>query len=193
MAQRGPKPKPVELREHWLEQFRSGTINLAELARRAGVSVSTVHRELRRRGVETAGYRGGRRTPLTVARRVVALYRRGLSLRRVAQRTGLSAEGARKVLQRAGVQLRPRAPSCPLRDPYGRPIRLRRFGPRLRALRQAAGLSRAQLAAQAGLHPLTVGALEAGRQTPQWTTLKKLAGALGVNLAAFGVQIAPPP
>src|SRR5262245_27492651 len=144
MAQRGPKPKPVELREPWLAQFRAGAINLAELARRAGVSVTTVYRELRRRGIEPTGYRGGRRTPPSVAPRVVALYRRGLSLRLVAQRTGLSPEGARKVLRRAGLQLR--APSCPLYDPQGRPVRLRRFGPRLRALRRAAGLSQARLA-----------------------------------------------
>jgi DNA-binding XRE family transcriptional regulator len=188
MAKRGPKPRPVRLRPRWLEQYRAGLINLAELARRAGVSVTTAYKELKRRGVDTSGQRGGPRTPRRTAQWAVALYRRGLSLRLVARQVGLSHEGVRRLLRHAGVTSRPAWERFPLRAPDGRPVRLRHFGPRLQALRRAAGCSRAELATKSGLHQLTIAALEAGRHVPQWGTLVRLARALGVGLEAFGIR-----
>lgn len=59
------------------------------------------------------------------------------------------------------------------------------FGPRLRVLREAAGLTQAQLAEGAGLHPQAVVKLERGEREPAWATVLALAEALGVDCLAF--------
>ena len=63
------------------------------------------------------------------------------------------------------------------------------FAGRLRELREAAGLSRLDLALKAGLKPGTVRDLEQGRRKPQWATVLALAGALGESCEVFN---APP-
>ena len=53
----------------------------------------------------------------------------------------------------------------------------------LRDLRMDAGLSQAELARRAGVHPLTVTAIEVGRRPrPHPSTRKKIADALGVRV-----------
>jgi transcriptional regulator with XRE-family HTH domain len=59
------------------------------------------------------------------------------------------------------------------------------FGPRLRELREAAGLTQVQLAEQAGLHPQGVIKLERGEREPAWSTVVALAAALGVSCERF--------
>jgi transcriptional regulator with XRE-family HTH domain len=59
------------------------------------------------------------------------------------------------------------------------------FGPRLRELRESAGLTQSQLAERAGLHPQGVVKLERGEREPAWATAVALARALGVDLNAF--------
>ena len=68
-------------------------------------------------------------------------------------------------------------------------------GARLRALREAAGLSQLDLAAAAGVRHQTVSKLELelGRRSPEPRTLAKLAGALGTEPAAFVALRAPAP
>lgn len=61
----------------------------------------------------------------------------------------------------------------------------RQFGKRLRALREAAGRSQADLAARAGLSRVFVNQLEAGTRDPSLSTLTRLAKALGVTLSAL--------
>jgi transcriptional regulator with XRE-family HTH domain len=63
------------------------------------------------------------------------------------------------------------------------------FGPRLKELRIAAGLSRNQLAEKTGGVVLvrTVEALEQGRNYPSWPAVLALAAALGVTPDAFTV------
>ena len=56
---------------------------------------------------------------------------------------------------------------------------------RLRALREAAGLSRYALARAAGIHPGTYGRYEAGRKMITLETAGRIAAALGVSLAVF--------
>jgi transcriptional regulator with XRE-family HTH domain len=56
-----------------------------------------------------------------------------------------------------------------------------RLALRLRALRQARGLTQAQLAAKAGLSREYLARLETARQDPTLTTLEKLAKALKVT------------
>jgi transcriptional regulator with XRE-family HTH domain len=59
------------------------------------------------------------------------------------------------------------------------------FGARLKALREAAGLSQPQLAERAGCNKFTVAKMEQGRQEPAWPLVLALAGALGVEVGAF--------
>lgn len=59
------------------------------------------------------------------------------------------------------------------------------FAGRLRALREAAGLSIVQLSERAGLPRQTIHLLENGQRQPSLDTARKLAAALGASLAAF--------
>jgi transcriptional regulator with XRE-family HTH domain len=60
------------------------------------------------------------------------------------------------------------------------------FAVRLKALREARGLSQAELAEAAGLHLSVVFKIEQGvRDDPAWSTVQALAEALGVEVTAF--------
>lgn len=60
------------------------------------------------------------------------------------------------------------------------------FGVRLKALREAAGLSQRALAEAAGMNVFGVAKLEQGAREPAWSTVMVLATALGVSCEAFG-------
>ncbi len=70
------------------------------------------------------------------------------------------------------------------------------FGDRLGAAREAAGLSRADLARRMGVRPQTVAGWEDDRAEPRANKLQKLAGVLNVSLSWLltgqGAGIAPP-
>ncbi|HYE90989.1 MAG: helix-turn-helix transcriptional regulator [Candidatus Rokubacteria bacterium] len=59
------------------------------------------------------------------------------------------------------------------------------LGDRIKALRAERELQQRQLAEKAGLTPSMVSQIESGRLTPSLHTLGKLAGALGVTIAAL--------
>src|SRR5437763_14555941 len=59
------------------------------------------------------------------------------------------------------------------------------FGERLKELREAAGLSQAQLVARTGRGLATVKAYEADRRSPSLDNAQRLAAALGVPVTAF--------
>jgi transcriptional regulator with XRE-family HTH domain len=59
------------------------------------------------------------------------------------------------------------------------------FGGRLRALREARGLSQAELGERAGLNQFSVAKLEQGVREPTWATALALARALGVEVQEF--------
>jgi excisionase family DNA binding protein len=61
----------------------------------------------------------------------------------------------------------------------------RRAGKRLRAIREAAGLNQIQLAAASGLTHEAISRLETGKCWPYAETVRKLAGALGVEPERF--------
>jgi transcriptional regulator with XRE-family HTH domain len=59
------------------------------------------------------------------------------------------------------------------------------FGPRLRELRAAAGLTQKALAKRAGLTREAVACLETGRNDPRWKTVLALCSVLGVTTDDF--------
>jgi transcriptional regulator with XRE-family HTH domain len=59
------------------------------------------------------------------------------------------------------------------------------FAARLRELREAAGLTQAQLAERAGMHLHGLTKLEQGDREPAWATVIALAEALGVSCDGF--------
>jgi transcriptional regulator with XRE-family HTH domain len=59
------------------------------------------------------------------------------------------------------------------------------FAHRLKALREAAGLTQEQLAERTGLYKFSIAKLEQGVQEPSWPTVLALAKALGVDCRAF--------
>jgi transcriptional regulator with XRE-family HTH domain len=59
------------------------------------------------------------------------------------------------------------------------------FAARLRELRDAAGLSQAQLADRAGMHLHGITKLEQGDREPSWATVLALAKALEVDCRSF--------
>lgn len=64
----------------------------------------------------------------------------------------------------------------------------RRCGQRLRALREAAGLTQLELAARSGLIHEAISRWETGRKTPNAASVRQLAGVLGVEPARFTGQ-----
>ena len=61
----------------------------------------------------------------------------------------------------------------------------RQFGKKLRTLREAAGMSQAALATQAGITREYVNRLEAGQHDPTLGLVQRLARVLGVTWTAF--------
>jgi len=65
----------------------------------------------------------------------------------------------------------------------------KKFGERVRRLRQAKGLSQEELAFRAGVHRTYLGSIERGERNPALKNIAAIAGALGVTLSelfAFG-------
>lgn len=60
-----------------------------------------------------------------------------------------------------------------------------RLGARLRALRQARGMTQEELAERAGLHPTYIAKIELGGRLPTLEALSSLAAALGVPAATI--------
>jgi transcriptional regulator with XRE-family HTH domain len=63
-----------------------------------------------------------------------------------------------------------------------------RFGPRLRSLREAAGLTQQQLADLVGVKWESVSRWERGTREPSWGNVLALGKALGVPCTAFQVE-----
>ncbi|MFL5341111.1 MAG: helix-turn-helix domain-containing protein [Gemmataceae bacterium] len=63
------------------------------------------------------------------------------------------------------------------------------FALRLKALREQARYTQAQLAEKAGLSPQAIAALEQGTRGPTWETVRRLALALGIGEQEFKVKL----
>jgi transcriptional regulator with XRE-family HTH domain len=68
-----------------------------------------------------------------------------------------------------------------------------KFGPQLRRLREAAGLTQVQLAELAGLHTQSVVKIERSERSPNWDSVVALAEALGCTPNDFLTEPEPPP
>jgi transcriptional regulator with XRE-family HTH domain len=141
------------------------------------------------------GRRSGRQPDYERRRQAAELRQQGLTFAEIARRLGITPRAARRlVLLAAGRRpgdLHPcsacsgplpgggrggRCPACVAADPAAA------FPERLRALRQAAGLTRRELATQAGMGVGTLAAYEQGRRRPVPQTLADLARVLGPGL-----------
>lgn len=67
------------------------------------------------------------------------------------------------------------------------------FGQRLRQLRKAAGLTQEALARNANLSLSALCKMELRNVDPSWSTVQRLARALGVSIAEFDTQETPAP
>jgi transcriptional regulator with XRE-family HTH domain len=69
------------------------------------------------------------------------------------------------------------------------------FAGRLVELREAAGITKYELARRAGMTRQALSLLERGEREPNWVTVQRLAAALGVSCEAFAdpSALAPPP
>ena len=198
MIQRHGRLIQITFPRRILERYASGELNHHDVAQIVGVSGDVALRELRRAGMDTSRstrkrLQGSRRLGVeNLDDTVTQLYGQGLSLRQIAHRLGLTQEGIRQILLRNGTQLRPRGARSPVVNGCGREAGRRRFAARLRKLRQAAGLTRSELATVCGLTRAAIWSLEKALRVPTWTTLLKLSKGLGVSLEALGVHTTPP-
>ena len=67
------------------------------------------------------------------------------------------------------------------------------FGPRLKELREKAGLTQKEVGEKVGVSTNTVARLERGENTPSWPTVVALAQALGVSCEDFMKEPEPQP
>jgi transcriptional regulator with XRE-family HTH domain len=72
-----------------------------------------------------------------------------------------------------------------LRNPVAKKRPKSAFGARLKARREAAGISQAELARQSGVHAVTISRLESGLLDPALSTIEALAAALGISAASL--------
>jgi len=70
---------------------------------------------------------------------------------------------------------------------------MEQFGKRLKQLREAAGLTQEGLARAAGLSTSAVARIEQRGKDPAWSTVQRLARALGVALSAFETEVEEEP
>ena len=192
----------MRIASHYLGEYRDGRITLQRLASLYGVSVATVWREMKRRGVSRGSRRG---RPVSSRKRsvVLALADQGLSRQQIAERLGVTPEWVRAILadNDLAVSLRilkcsrcgaPIATGHKVHQPkHGRDVLcvacLGRLpdvplGTRLKTLRLADNLSVAQLSEKSGLSRAAIGNYERGRGQPSGASARKLARALGVSL-----------
>jgi DNA-binding XRE family transcriptional regulator len=205
MTRQGTLPARLKFSARLLRQYRAEKITLQQLAAIHDVSVSTVWRELRRRGVCRGSRRGrppnkDRHTP------VMELAAQGWSRRQIADHLGVTPEWVRCILAEHGLAVSLQILKCrhcgaPIAS--GHKARQAEGDPRvlcvaclrqlpdppftevLRTLRLAGNLSLAQLSARSGLSRALLWNYERGLGRPSWESACRLAVALGVSVSAL--------
>src|SRR5262249_45884164 len=137
---------------------------------------------------------------------IARLHARGLSLAEIGRRVGMSREGVYQALAQMSRSQSPRSVPCgscraPILSPGALPsdegqalclpcLATRPevpFGVRLKAVRLAAGLMKAELADRVGVSLMTIHHYEAGARMPRWRQLVPLVRALGPGLVTLGL------
>jgi transcriptional regulator with XRE-family HTH domain len=194
-----------EIAPQLLNQYCAERVTLRQLAHVQGVSVTTIWRQLKRRGI----YRGSRRgRPKDQKKRATVLQRaaQGRSRRQIAEELGVTPEWVRSLLAEKGLAVslqilscrrcgtaiasghkaeqKPRVlcPAC-LRQQPELP-----FAERLKTFRLAQNLSRAQLSARCGLSRAVIGNYERGEGQPARQSARRLAAALHISMALLGCR-----
>jgi transcriptional regulator with XRE-family HTH domain len=202
MATNGTIVRELRISRRLLDQYRMGRITLQRLADIYDVSVATVWRALKQRGI-SRGSRRGRPRNTEKHSLVIGLAAQGLSRRQIAEQVGITPEWVRCILAHHGLFVSLRILKC---VQCGCPVAngrkagtgkrhpqllcancLRRcpnlaFGERLRALRLSANLSRAELGRRSNLSRALIGNYERGEALPTQQSAHKLAHGLGISL-----------
>lgn len=192
----------LKIAAHLIRQYQEEKITLQELATEHEVSVSTIWRELKRRGV-SRGSKRGRPTTRDKYPQVIALAGQGWTRRQIAEHLDLTPEWVRCILAEHGLTVSMRILKC---RQCGTPVTsghkaerneetlckfclLKQdhpaFADRLRAFRLAASLSQAQLSQLTGLSQAAIGIYERGQGQPTLESVRKLAHGLGVKVSAL--------
>jgi len=192
----------LEIAPELLRQYQAEEITLQQLAGLHGVSVSTIWRVLKRRGI-CRGSRRGRPVNTETREAVLVLAAQGWSRQQIAKQLKVTPEWVRSILAEQGLSVsyqilkcrqcgaviatghkahQPKAnrrvvcPSCLEKQPW-LPL-----SERLKSLRLAQNLSVAQLSAKSGLSRAAIGTYERGKGQPTPENARKLADGLGVSL-----------
>jgi transcriptional regulator with XRE-family HTH domain len=190
--------------EH-LTDYREEKVTLQQLADWYHVSVTTVWRELKRRGIRR-GSRRGRPKNACLRRTAAALARNGCSRQQIARRLGFSPEWVRLMLAEQGIASSMHVLRCrqcgaavatghktyqPRESRHALCAGCLRHRPeiplarRLKMIRLAGDTSVAQLSARSGLSRAAIGNYEHGRTRPSWDSMEKLARGLCVPVAVL--------
>jgi transcriptional regulator with XRE-family HTH domain len=193
----GGRPRIViDITKQILTRYTTGEMTSQDVALHYGISVDKAIRELRLAGADTSR---STRKKIFFARKLgvdglqekaLSLYDQGFSLNQIAKKYGVTHEGVRQILIRAGRNRRPPGSCIHVQGADGKPLNLRRFARQLRSLRKLAKITQDQLAELGGVSTATIRNLENGHGQPRWDTLVSLAQALGASPGVFGA--APP-
>lgn len=185
-----------------LDQYRAERATLRELARAHGVSITTMWRKLRDRGISRGSGRG-RPADKEIRATVFRLATQGRSRRQIADALGVTPEWVRCLLADHGLSVSLQILTCPRcgkavasghkaeKNPHVLCVACLReqpelpFTARLKTYRLAAQLSRAQLSAKCGLSRAVLGNYERGEDRPSRKSARKLAAALHVSVPAL--------
>jgi transcriptional regulator with XRE-family HTH domain len=185
-----------------LRQYQAEEITLRQLADLHGVSVSTVWRELKRRGI-CRGSRRGRPVNSQTREAVLLLAAKGWSRQQISKQLKVTPEWVRSILAEKGISVSFQILKCSQcgatiatghkahQPKANRNVVCARclgqqpwlaFSERLKSLRLAQNLSVAQLSSKCGPSRAAIGTYERGQVQPTAENARKLASGLGVSL-----------
>jgi DNA-binding XRE family transcriptional regulator len=201
MATPGSHQVPFRLSSGLLNQYRSKQITLQQLASLNGVSVTTIWRELKRRGL-SRGSRRGRPPSFKKRSLVLSLAAEGWTRRQIADHLRVTPEWVRSILAEHGMAVSLqilRCGQCGAVLAKGhmayqgeqaavclsclQSMQDATFSQRLKAHRLARNFSLAELSTRSGLSRAAIGSYERGLTHPSPSSAGKLAHALGISEA----------
>jgi DNA-binding XRE family transcriptional regulator len=202
MVKQGLTSAPGDISPQLLNQYCAERVTLRQLAGIQGVSVTTIWRRLRRRGI-SRGSRRGRPTDNEKRATVLKRATQGRSRRQIADELGVTPEWVRSMLAEKGLAVSLQILTCrrcgtAIASGHKAEQRprvlclacLRRqpalpFAERLKAFRLAHNLSRAQLSVLCSLSRALIGNYERGEGQPTLPSARRLAAALHISLSTL--------